>query len=182
MIEAQAELARNAAPYAKNEEALSDRASDKLTMERNVPDESSCFEGKNARYTEIQLESPPTFRSVVDEASADPAGTNAKVSDAETEPLRNRDSGSNVIKICSDVHADHAVSHDAEMIISCESKQKVCCTSKDITRSNSTHSQDINDHTGNVRLKLKAYRVTERYKSNIIGRRTRCRKCCCVVS
>jgi hypothetical protein len=188
MIEAQAVV--RSAPYTKSE-ALSDRTSnDKLTMELDVPDESCC-KGKNARCTEILLESQPisqTFRRInVDGAGTDPARTNAKISGAsynrsgaETEPLRNQDCDSNVIKICSDIHADHAVSHDGE-IISCESKQKVC-TSKDITRSNSAHSQDINDHTGNVRLKLKAYKVTERCKSNIIGRRTRCRKCCCVVS
>lgn len=174
--------------YAKNE-ALSDRTSDKLTMKRDVSDE--CFKEKNSRYTEILLESQPTsqtFRRInVDKASTSPNRTNAKISgapynrsSAEMELLKNQDCDSNVIKICSDIHADHAVSHDAE-IISCESKQRVC-TSKDITRSNSAHSQDINDHAGNVRLKLKAYKVTERYKSNIIGKRTRCRKCCCVVS
>ncbi|XP_014487452.1 PREDICTED: uncharacterized protein LOC106751144 isoform X2 [Dinoponera quadriceps] len=98
------------------------------------------------------------------------------VDGAETGQLL-RDRDVSAIKL----DADHAVSHDAE-IVSCESRQKMCASSNNTTRSNSAHSQDISDHAGSVRLKLKAYKVTERYKSNIIGRRTRCRKCCCVVS
>ncbi|TGZ48639.1 Type I inositol-1,4,5-trisphosphate 5-phosphatase [Temnothorax longispinosus] len=86
--------------------------------------------------------------------------------------LRNQDCDSHVIKVCPDIQA---VSHDAE-IINCESKP---CTSKNSTKTNSTHSQDninISDHAENLRVKLKAYRATKRYKirkNNISGKRTR---------
>ncbi|XP_011645590.1 uncharacterized protein LOC105432464 [Pogonomyrmex barbatus] len=170
--------------YVKND-IVSDRVNNKSTTEQNVADES-CF--KHIQCTDILLENQSSSAlRIRDKCNANPNRTNMKVSDAsderadtETEPLRNQDCDSHVIKIYPDIHADYAVSHDAD-IISCESKQKVC-TSKNTTRSNSAHSQDISDHAGNIRLKLKAYRVTERYKSNIIERRTRCRKCCCVVS
>lgn len=175
MIEPQA-LVKNTF-YVKDD--VLDRTNDKLTMERDVPDEF-CF--KNVQSTEILLENQPSSQALRrrrDKTDTDPnrsiSDTSCKRADTEIKPLRNQDC--DVIKTCPDIQA---VSHDAE-IVSCESKQKTC-TSKNTTRSNSAHSQDISDHAGNVRLKLKAYRVTERYKSNIMGRRTRCRKCCCVVS
>ncbi|XP_011702846.1 PREDICTED: uncharacterized protein LOC105458926 [Wasmannia auropunctata] len=181
MIEARA-LVRSAF-YVKSD-VVPDETNDKLTMERNVPDES-CF--KNTQRTEILLENQSSslaLRKRRDKTDANPDRKNVESSDTpcaragtRIEPIRNQDCDSHVIKICPDIHA---VSHDAE-IISCESNQKKC-TSKNTTRSNSAHSQDISDHAGNARLKLKAYRVTERYKSNIMGKRTRCRKCCCVVS
>lgn len=170
MIEAQT-LVRNTF-YVKDD--VLDRTNDKLTMEQDVPDES-CF--KNIQSTENQPSSQALRRR---RGRTDTNRINMEISDmshkragTEIKPLGNQDC--DVIKTCPDIQA---VSHDAE-IISCESKQK---TSKDTTRSNSAHSQDISDHAGNIRLKLKAYKVTERYKSNIMGRRTRCRKCCCVVS
>ncbi|KAI4478908.1 hypothetical protein M0802_014480 [Mischocyttarus mexicanus] len=71
------------------------------------------------------------------------------------------------------------VGNDLE-ILRCESKLEM--TSKNTTRSNSIKSQDISDNTGNVRLKLKAYKVTQKYKNNIVQKQSRCQKCCCVVS
>lgn len=187
IVEAQA-LVRTS--YMKND-VFHDKTNDELIMDCDIPDES-CFKGKSTRFTEILLENQPNSQALRkiyvnhDKTRTDPNGTNVEINDkpyersgAETEPLRNRDCDSNVIKVCSDVHADHAVNHDTE-IISYESKHRMC-TSK-CTRSNSAHSQDISDHAGNVRLKLKAYKVTERYKSNIMEKRTRCKKCCCVVS
>lgn len=171
---------------------------DKLTMERDVPDEA-CFNDNNCRPTEVAvlLETQPSSRTLrrihdkvdVDLDRADSSmklgGTRYERSDAETAPLRRNEDcedESAMIKTRSDVDVDQdAVSHDAE-ILSCESKHVVACASKSTTRSDSAHSQDISDHAANVRLTLKAYKVTERYKSNIMGRRTRCRKCCCVVS
>lgn len=177
IIEAQA-LVKNTF-YVKNDVVL-DRLNDKLTMD--VPEES-CF--KNVQCTEILLEdqsSSQALRRRHDKTDANSDRSNVEINDtlhkrtgAEIEPLRNQDCDSHVIKICPDIHA---VSPDIE-IISCENKQKMC-TSKNMTRSNSTHSQDISDHAGNVKLKLKAYKVTEQYKSNIVGKRTRCRKCCVV--
>lgn len=176
MIEAQALVGNTF--YVKDD--VRDGMSDKLIMERDVPDEF-CF--KDMQSTEILLENQPSSQALRRRRDkTDTNRINLEISDisnkragTEIKPLGNQDC--DVIKACPDVQA---VSHDAE-IISCESKQKTC-TSKNTTRSNSAHSQDISDHAGNVRLKLKAYKVTERYKSNIMGRRTRCRKCCCVVS
>ncbi|KAM0730715.1 Inositol polyphosphate-5-phosphatase A [Formica fusca] len=189
IIEAQA-LVRSTS-YMENDVFYDNRTNDELIMEGDIPDEP-CFKGKNTQFTEILLENHPNSQALRkiymnhEKAHMDPDRTNVEINDkpyerfgAQTEPLGDRDCDSNVIKICSDVYADHAVSHDTE-IISCESKQRMC-TSK-CTRSNSAHSQDISDHAGNVRLKLKAYKVTERYKSNIMGKRTRCKKCCCVIS
>ncbi|XP_029172355.1 uncharacterized protein LOC114941510 isoform X2 [Nylanderia fulva] len=181
IIEAQA-LVRTS--YMKND-VFHDRTNE---LERDISNES-CFKDKDTRFTEILLENQPDSQALKvyvnhDKTRTDPNGTNVEIKDkpceksgAETERLRNRDYDCNVIKICSDVHTDHAVNHDTE-IISYETvnKQRMC------TRSNSAHSQDISDHAGNDRLKLKAYKVTERCKSNIIGKRTRCKKCCCVVS
>ncbi|KAF7383928.1 hypothetical protein HZH68_014685 [Vespula germanica] len=65
-------------------------------------------------------------------------------------------------------------------ILRCESKPEMA--SKNTTRSNSIKSQDIGDNTGNVRLKLKAYKVTQKYKNNIVQKQSRCQRCCCVVS
>lgn len=175
--------------YMKND-VFHDRTNDELIMKHDILDKS-CFEDKNTRFTEILLENQSnsqTLRKVYvnhDKVHMDPnETTKVEINDksyekpnSQTEPLRDRDCDSNVIKIYSDIQADHAVSHDTE-IISYENKQK---TSK-CTRSYSVHSQDISDHAGNARLKLKAYKVTERCKSNIIGKRTRCKKCCCVVS
>ncbi|XP_012062323.1 PREDICTED: uncharacterized protein LOC105625608 [Atta cephalotes] len=163
-------------------DVVSDRTNDKLTIEQNVPDE--CF--KNIQCTEILLENQSSSLQALrrrrektdmnpDRINVETLETSHKKAETKIKPLRDQDCDSHMIKICPDIHT---VSHDVE-IISCESKT---CTSKNTTRSNSTHSQDINDNTGNVKLKLKAYRVTERYKSNIMERRTRCRKCCCVVS
>lgn len=176
IIEAQA-LVKNT--FYMKSDVVPDKMNDKLT----IPDES-CF--KNVQCTEI-LENQSSSRALRrrhDKADANLDRTNVEINDTshkgtvvEIQPLRNQDCDSHVTKICPDIHA---VSPDVE-IISCESRQKTC-TSKNTTRSNSTHSQDISDHAGNVKLKLKAYKVTERYKSNIVGRRTRCRKCCCVVS
>lgn len=74
------------------------------------------------------------------------------------------------------------VGEEAE-IFRCESKHEVACVaSKETTRSNSVQSQDISDNTGNVKLKLKARQVTERCKYNIVGKKSRCQKCCCIVS
>lgn len=179
-------------PFVKSD-AVPDRTNDEPTAERDAPNET-CSKDNPSQSTEILLESRPISRAlrridvVRDDADVKlEHKTEARIddttyerSDTETKLLGNQDCDSNVIKVCSDAHADYAVSHDTE-IISCECRQKVC-TSKNTTRSNSAHSQDISDHAGSVRLKLKAYRVTERYKSNIIGRETRCRKCCCVVS
>lgn len=176
--------------YMKND-VFHDRSNDEL--ERDISNES-CFNGQDTRFTEILLENQPdsqALRKVYvnhDKTRTDPNGTSVEIndkpcerSDAETELLRDRDCDCNVIKICSDVHADHAVNHDTEIInYETVSKQRMC-TSK-YARSNSSHSQDIGDHAGNDRLKLKAYKVSERCKSNIIGKRTRCKKCCCVVS
>ncbi|GAB1860167.1 inositol-polyphosphate 5-phosphatase [Camponotus japonicus] len=176
IIEAQALV--KSTSYTKND-VFHDRTNDEVIMERD----KSCFEDKNTRFTENQSNSQTLQKVYVNHDKAHTnETTKVEVNDksyeklsSQTEPLGDRDCDSNVIKIYSDVQADHAVSHDAE-IISCENKQKIC------TRSNSVHSQDISDHAGNARLKLKAYKVTERYKSNIIGKRTRCKKCCCVVS
>lgn len=130
-----------------------------------VPDESTGI------LSESQASSQPLRRIHADRVDRVDARLREKHS-AETGQLLRE---SSAIKTCSD-----AVSHDAE-IVSCESRQKMCA-SNNTTRSNSAHSQDISEHAGSVRLKLKAYKVTERYKSNIIGRQTKCRKCCCVVS
>jgi len=180
-IEAQA-LVRNTF-YVKSD-VVPDKTNDKLTTERNVPDD---FYFKNTQRTEILLENQSNSQALRrrhDKTDTNPDIMNVEIDDTpykktgtKIESFRNQDCDRHVIKICPDIHA---VSHDAE-IISCESKQKMC-TSKNTTRSNSTHSQDISDHAGNVRLKLKAYKVTERCKSNIMGKRTRCRKCCCVIS
>ncbi|XP_011878822.1 PREDICTED: uncharacterized protein LOC105568062 isoform X2 [Vollenhovia emeryi] len=167
--------------YAQDD-VVSDRTNDKLAVEQNVPDES-CF--KNVQCTEILLENQPSSQALRRRREKTDANrVNVEISDtsctrarAGIKPLRDEDRDSHVIKICPDTQA---VSHDAE-IVSCEGKHKTCA-SKNTTRSNSAHSQDISDHAGNDRLKSKAYRVTERYKSNIMGRRTRCKKCCCVIS
>jgi hypothetical protein len=168
--------------YIKND--VSDKTNDKLIMERDIPGESYI---RNIQYTEILLENQPKYQALrrrhnktdtnLDRINVEISDTSYKKAGMEIESLGKQDSDSHVIKTCPDIHP---VSHDAD-IISCESKQKTC-TSKNTTRSNSAHSQDISDHAGNVRLKLKAYKVTERYKSNIMGRRTKCRKCCCVIS
>ncbi|XP_015179120.1 PREDICTED: uncharacterized protein LOC107067804 [Polistes dominula] len=71
------------------------------------------------------------------------------------------------------------VGNDLE-ILRCESKLEMA--SKNTTRSNSIKSQDISDNTGNVRLKLKAYKVTQKYKNNIVQKQSRCQRCCCVIS
>ncbi|XP_031787001.1 uncharacterized protein LOC116417567 [Nasonia vitripennis] len=55
------------------------------------------------------------------------------------------------------------------------SEEKVA-DSKNTTRSNSIQSQEAN-----VSLKLKAYnKVTERCKKNIVGKKSRCEKCCVI--
>lgn len=186
-IEARA-LITNASSV-KNDTVTDKTKNDKSTVERHdVSDDSGL---RDSRSTEIPSESQPSSRALrridanrahvdVDQAKLIDVAPCEKSSAETGQLLQSRDRDGNVIKICSDVHADYAVSHDAE-IVSCESKQKMCA-SNNTTRSNSAHSQDISDHAGSVRLKLKAYKVTERYKSNIIGRQTRCRKCCCVVS
>jgi len=181
IVEAQA-LVRNTF-YVKGD-VVPDRLNDKLTMEQDVPDESYF---KNVQCAELMLENQPSSQTLrrrhnktdtnPNRISVEISDTSYKKADTEIKPLRSQDCDSHVINLCTDIQA---VSHDAE-IISCESKQKTC-TSRSTTRSNSAHSQDISDHAGNVRLKLKAYKVTERYKSNIMGKRTKCRKCCCVVS
>nr|XP_034179183.1 uncharacterized protein LOC117603799 isoform X2 [Osmia lignaria] len=51
-------------------------------------------------------------------------------------------------------------------ILRCDNKNETVITQQ-ITRSNSIQSQDIGDSTGNVKLKLKAYQVSERCKHNI---------------
>ncbi|XP_076631076.1 inositol polyphosphate-5-phosphatase A isoform X1 [Colletes latitarsis] len=53
---------------------------------------------------------------------------------------------------------------------------------RETVKSSSVQSQDTSDNTGNVKLKLKAYKVTERCKRNIVGKKDRCQKCCCIVS
>lgn len=176
--------------FVKNNAVL-DRMNDESITECDASNEV-CFKNKNPQSTEILLENQLISRPLQriyadhDDAGIELDKTEVRIdttyeeSDAEKRLFGNQDHDSNAIKICSDAHSDYAVSHDME-IISCESRQKMC-VSKNTTRSNSAHSQDISDHAGSVRLKLKAYRVTERYKSNIIGRETRCRKCCCVVS
>lgn len=168
-------------------DSVVDRINDKSIMDPNdVPDESGLRDSRSIKIPpENQPSSQDHERADVDLDRADAKLIDSAPPDMKSEAetgqlLRDRDRDSNVIKICSDAHTDYAVSHDAE-IASCESKQKMCA-SNNTTRSNSAHSQDISEHAGSVRLKLKAYRVTERYKSNIIGRQTRCRKCCCVVS
>lgn len=187
-IEAQAFIINTS--LAKND-VDPDKANNKFTVD--VLDES-VLKSKTMQSTEILLGSQSNSQTLqrihenYDEAIVDLDKTNMQMSDtlqerfsAETGLLRNQDHDSKVIKTCSDSHAAHTVSHDAEIISCCESKQKMCA-SKDTTRSNSTHSQDISDHAGSVRLKLKAYKVTERYKSNVIARESRCKKCCCVIS
>lgn len=98
----------------------------------------------------------------------------------ENEPLDEKDqqSDSNVINTHSSFHG--TTTNEME-ILRCESKQEIL-SSKQTTRSNSVQSQDIIDNTGNVKIKLKAYTVTERYKNNIVRKKGRCQKCCCVVS
>lgn len=66
-------------------------------------------------------------------------------------------------------------------ILRCDNKNETVITQQ-ITRSNSIQSQDISDSTGNVKLKLKAYQVSERCKHNIAEKKSRCQKCCCIVS
>lgn len=61
----------------------------------------------------------------------------------------------------------------------CECKHEMA--SKETTRSNSIQSQDVSDNTGSVKLKLKACKVTERCKNNI-AKKSKCQKCCCIVS
>ncbi|XP_026831038.1 LOW QUALITY PROTEIN: uncharacterized protein LOC105281757 [Ooceraea biroi] len=189
MVEVQA-FVRDVSCMKNNADTVTDGTYNKLTMERDVSDKAR-FKDNNCHSTEVAilLESPPSSQALQRiHNKLDPDGASVKIDstqcersdDAETAPLRNQDCDGSAIKSCPDVDVDHAVSHDAE-IISCESNRKVC-TSRNTTRSNSAHSQDISDHAGNVRLTLKAYKVTERYKCNIMGRRTRCRKCCCVVS
>ena len=54
-----------------------------------------------------------------------------------------------------------------------------------ITRSDSEQSQDISSvaNVGKEKLKLKAFKVTERYRRDIVGKNgTRCDRCCCVIS
>jgi len=177
--------------YIKNN-AVVDRTCNKLTMEHDVLEKARFKDNCHSTEVAVLLETQPSSQAlqrIYSKVGVDSDRANMKTvaqfekSDRgypmETVPLRNQDCSSAAIKTCSDIDVDHAVSHDAE-IISCESKQNICISKK--TRSNSVHSQDINDHAGNVRLTLKAYKVTERYKSNIMGRRTKCRKCCCVVS
>ncbi|XP_076240244.1 uncharacterized protein LOC143182848 [Calliopsis andreniformis] len=77
--------------------------------------------------------------------------------------------------ICSDTN----VCNETE-ILRYDSKNEIV-TSKETTRSNSVQSQDTSDNTGSVKLKLKA-KVTERCKNNIVDKKSRCQKCCCIVS
>ncbi|XP_020284387.1 uncharacterized protein LOC109855028 isoform X2 [Pseudomyrmex gracilis] len=182
MVEVQA-LVRNTS-YAMNDAVLN-RTSDKSLLNiSNSPvlpvlANESRLKDENLRLAETQLTTEGQPSSQASRINANKAGANPnKKTSVNSEYPRDQDCDSNVINVYSDVHADHGLSHDAE-IVSCENKQRTY-TSMDTTRSNS--AQDISDHAGNVRLKLKAYKVTERYKSDIIRRRTRCRKCCCVVS
>lgn len=184
-IEVQAFVREHSASCIKND-IIFDETCNKLMMEGDVSDkthikDNNCRSTELAALLETQLSSQ-ALRKIHNEADVDPDETTTtkidniqcRRSDAETVPLRNRDCDSNVT--CSDTGADPVVSHDTE---SCENKQTIC-TSRDITRSNSAHSQDISDHAGNV--KLKACKVTERCKNNIMNRRTKRRKCCCVIS
>ncbi|XP_076650877.1 inositol polyphosphate-5-phosphatase A isoform X1 [Halictus rubicundus] len=61
----------------------------------------------------------------------------------------------------------------------CESKHEIVASNAS-ARSNRPQSQD--DNAGNAKLRTKAYKVTERCKHNIVGKKSRCRKCCCIVS
>ncbi|XP_031842579.2 inositol polyphosphate-5-phosphatase A [Nomia melanderi] len=54
------------------------------------------------------------------------------------------------------------------------------CENAASKRSESAQSQD--DNAGNARLKSKACKVTERCKHNIVRKKGRCRRCCCIVS
>nr|XP_003708646.1 PREDICTED: uncharacterized protein LOC100875658 isoform X1 [Megachile rotundata] len=69
----------------------------------------------------------------------------------------------------------------SEEILRCDGKNETVIMQQ-ITRSNSLQSQDISDSTGNLKLKLKAYQVSERCKHNIAEKKSRCQKCCCIVS
>lgn len=54
--------------------------------------------------------------------------------------------------------------------------------SKTTTGSASLQGQDNGDNAGNARLRSKACKVTERCKHNIVRKKGRCRRCCCIVS
>lgn len=92
-------------------------------------------------------------------------------------PVSEQDKRESNMKMCISDES-RTVGNDME-ILRCESKQEVA--SRNTTRSNSLRSQDISDNTGNVRLKLKAYKVTQKYKNNIVQKQNRCHRCCCVV-
>lgn len=162
--------------------AVSDKKYAKSTIEQDVLDKS-CFKDKNATSV-ILLDCQPSSQAQsdlnYDEIHKTLDTTNIEINSlshsTETEFLIDQEYDSNVISVFPHIQ----ITDDVE-IISYENTQKVC-TSKNTTRSNSAHSQDISDHAGSVRLKLKAYKVTERCKCNIIRKKTRCRKCCCVVS
>ncbi|KZC15014.1 Type I inositol 1,4,5-trisphosphate 5-phosphatase [Dufourea novaeangliae] len=88
----------------------------------------------------------------------------------KTEALERTRAKCNEIDVCNDTEISRY-----------ESKHEIVA-SKVTTRSNSVQSQDTGVTTGNVKLKLKACQVTERYKHNIVGKKSRCKKCCCIVS
>ncbi|XP_066589048.1 uncharacterized protein 5PtaseI [Prorops nasuta] len=86
---------------------------------------------------------------------------------------------SNVINVESD--STRLSCSDTE-IFKADSKISEVSASRNLTRSNSIQSQDTSENTGNVKLRIKAFKVTERCKNNIVGKKRRCQKCCCSVS
>ncbi|XP_078039774.1 uncharacterized protein LOC144471528 [Augochlora pura] len=74
----------------------------------------------------------------------------------------------NEIEVCNDTE-----------ILGCESKHEIVVSN---IPAKSYRAQAQDDSAGNAKLRSKAYKVTERCKHNIVGKKSRCRKCCCVVS
>ncbi|XP_036142298.1 uncharacterized protein LOC105837420 isoform X6 [Monomorium pharaonis] len=102
-----------------NSDVVPDGTNDKLTMERDIPDESYI---KNKQCTEILLENQPRSQGLrrrhdkvgknsvnsTDKINVEISDTPYKKVDMEIEPLGNQDSGSgsHVRKMCPDIHAN----------------------------------------------------------------------------
>ncbi|XP_053976896.1 uncharacterized protein LOC128875387 [Hylaeus volcanicus] len=111
-----------------------------------------CPKGQTLRF-----QTSPTLQET--EVRLEERDISDKPSETEADSMKEEQTNSNKIDVCNEVE-----------ISGCEGNNEILAL-RETTRSNSVQSQDTGDYTESVKLKLKACKVTERCKHNIVGKK-----------
>ncbi|XP_076481064.1 inositol polyphosphate-5-phosphatase A [Bombus vancouverensis nearcticus] len=160
----------------KNQRALADDALvDKTSIKsRSIISETTLADERTSEVLQVIAETEQ--RTVRHRSERED-----RLQNMEAENIKSKQNKCNETNVCTNVEDFDASSKQTEISRCCSKCEMII--SQQITRSDFVQNQSSNDNTEDIKLKLKACNSDiENYKDNIIGKESKCQKCCCVIS